>query len=323
MCFGVIEAAKAVPIPMDREIIHVLPQHFIVDGQRRHHRAHRHERCSPRSRGAHCHGAVTTLQNIVKCANRCEVQVADIVLEQLASSASRTPDERKSWVWRCRYRWRNHRHQPVASTQHRSHLGDSRWGQQYHQGHRGRPQDAHVRCRGHQGQVCLRDDRPGRQEAIQVPSVGGRRPRALKREILSTIVEPRAEEMLALVRQRIWKPGRSNSWAAGLSSPAAPPSWRACPSWPNLGGARTARGPRGVGGLVDVVRNPRFATGVGLVLFGHQQDLAPHLSIKEDGIYSRISSECDSDRVLRSDGGQDTIPTKKRASWMRFRGNKP
>lgn len=288
----VIDAAKAIPVPMDREIIHVLPQQYIVDDQ--------HDIYDPIGMSgvrleAEVHivsGAIASLQNIVKCANRCAVNVADIVLEQIASSAAvLTPEEKELGValvdigggttdiavWSKR------------SIVHTSVIpvGGNNITRDIAVGLRTPMTDAEkIKVR----YGCAMTDIVAQDETIEVPSVGGRRPRALRREILSTIVEPRVEEILALVGQRIHEAGPIENIGSGivLTGGAAVMDGMTELAEEVLGVPVRRGVPAGVGGLVDVVRNPRFATGVGLVLFAHQQDLAPHLSIKEEGIYSRI-----------------------------------
>jgi cell division protein FtsA len=289
----VVDAAKAVKIPMDREIIHVLPQQYIVDDQV--------GILEPIGMSgvrleAEVHivtGAVSTLQNIIKCCQRCNVEVLDIVLEQLASSAAvLAPAEKELGValvdigggttdiavWSKR------------SIIHTSVLpvGGNNITKDIAVGLRTPMADAEA-LKVKYG--CAMADMVGAEELIDVPSVGGRQPRSLKREILGTIIEPRAEEMLALVRAKLEEAGPVESLNSGVVLTGGAAVMEGMPELAEeVLGVPVRRGvPTGVGGLVDVVRNPRFATGVGLVLFGAQQGPQSfHRDTRDEGIYSRI-----------------------------------
>jgi cell division protein FtsA len=108
------------------------------------------------------------------------------------------------------------------------------------------------------------------QETMEVPSVGGRDPRILSREILVRIVEPRAEELFEHVRREILRSGYWDSLAAGVVLTGGTTILEGIPELAeNILGLPARRGlPHSVGGLVDVVRSPEYATGVGLVLYG-------------------------------------------------------
>ncbi|MCA9565539.1 MAG: cell division protein FtsA, partial [Myxococcales bacterium] len=238
-------------------------------------------------------GAMASLQNIIKCANRCGVQVADIVLEQLASGAAvLTPEEKELgvavvdigggttdiavWMRRAII------HTAVIP------LGGNNITKDIAVGLRTPMGDAEeIKTR----YGCAMTDMVSGDETIEVPSVGGRRPRSLKREILSTIIEPRAEEMLALVGKHIEEACALEDLASGIVLTGGSACMEGMPDLAEeVLGVPVRRGvPRGVGGLVDVVRNPRFATGVGLVLQGsHAADQPFVPSLKEEGITSRF-----------------------------------
>jgi cell division protein FtsA len=109
-----------------------------------------------------------------------------------------------------------------------------------------------------------------KEETIEVPSVGGRRPRVLSRQILAEIIEPRMEEILTLVHREILKSGYENLIPSGVVLTGGTASLEGLPELvEQIFNLPVRRGyPSGVGGLMDVVNNPMYATGVGLVLYG-------------------------------------------------------
>jgi len=127
-------------------------------------------------------------------------------------------------------------------------------------------------------------------ESIEVPSVGGRPPRVLSRQILSEIIEPRAEEIFAYVGREIIDSGYKESLAGGVVITGGTSILENMPELAeDVLGMPVRRGvPNEVGGLVDVVRNPKYATGVGLVKYGAEN---PHQAICEPtqkGLYDRL-----------------------------------
>ncbi|MDI6780726.1 MAG: cell division protein FtsA [bacterium] len=273
----VIDAAKAVSIPLDREIIHVLPQQFIIDGQDG---IKEPIGMSGTRLEVELHivtGAVTSAQNIVKCVNRSGFEVDDLVLEPLASSyAVLTEDEKDLGVvlvdigggttdigifidgsiW----------HTSVLS------IGGDNVTKDISVGLRAPVVDAEkIKIRyGCATPSLVKDD-----ETIEIPSVGERRPRTLPRQVLSEIIEPRMEEIFSLINQEIRMTGYENMIASGIVL---------------TGGASMLNGsaelaekifdlpvrigvPKGVAGLSDVISSPVYATGVGLVLYGMKNRL--------------------------------------------------
>ena len=122
---------------------------------------------------------------------------------------------------------------------------------------------------------CARPRMVDDDETIEVPSVGGRGPRVLPRRVLAEIIEPRVEEIFQRrAATCIHESGYVDMLAVGRGrSPAAPRCSTACPRWPSRSSACrcVAARPQGVGGLVDVVKSPAYATGVGLVKYGAEQ----------------------------------------------------
>ncbi len=289
----VVDAAKAVAVPSDREIIHVLPREYMVDDQDGILEPIGMHGVRLEAQVHIVTGAIASLNNIVKCAERCGVQVSEIVLEQVASSAAvLTPEEKELGValvdigggttdiavWNRR----SIVHTAVIP------LGGNNITKDIAVGLRTPMADAEM-IKTRYG--CALGDLVTADETIDVPSVGGRRPRALKRELLSTIIEPRVEEMLALVGQHIEEAVPFEELASGvvITGGAAVMDGMTELAEEVLGVPVRRGVPQGVGGLVDVVRNPRFATGVGLVLHGASASDHPYLSAgRDEGFTSRF-----------------------------------
>ncbi|MDP1922968.1 MAG: cell division protein FtsA [Myxococcales bacterium] len=268
----VIEQAKTVNIPVDREVIHVLPQEFIVDEQGGIKEPLGMTGARLEARVHIVTGAVTSAQNIVKCANRGGLNVADIVLQPLASSEAVLTDEEKE-LGVCLvdigggttdiaiFQNGSIVHTAVIA------LGGNNLTNDIAMGLR-TPMEQAERIKQKHG--CALTSMVDKQEMIEVPSVGGREPRVMGRQILSEILEPRVEEIFQLVHHEIERNGFSELLASGVVITGGS---TLLPGMPELAeeimGVPVRRGvPRGIGGLVDVVKSPVYATGVGLVVYG-------------------------------------------------------
>ncbi|MBL8939488.1 MAG: cell division protein FtsA [Archangium sp.] len=268
----VIEQAKTVNIPVDREVIHVLPQEFIVDEQSGIKEPLGMTGARLEARVHIVTGAVTSAQNIVKCANRGGLNVADIVLQPLASSEAVLTDEEKE-LGVCLvdigggttdiavFQNGSIVHTAVIA------LGGNNLTNDIAMGLR-TPMEQAERIKQKHG--CALTSMVDKQEMIEVPSVGGREPRVMGRQILSEILEPRVEEIFQLVHHEIERNGFSELLASGVVITGGS---TLLPGMAELAeeimGVPVRRGvPRGIGGLVDVVKSPVYATGVGLVVYG-------------------------------------------------------
>jgi cell division protein FtsA len=290
----VIDAAKAVAIPMDREVIHVIPQEFIIDEQDgiREPLGMHGVRLE-----AHVHivtAAVTSAQNIVKCANQAGLNVCDIVLEPLASAqAVLGEDERDLGVCMIDIGGGTtdiavFGEGSIQTTAVLA-LGGYHLSNDIAVGLR-TPFDEAERIKKKFGVASARY--LSSDDVLTVPSVGGRRPREISRKILCEIIEPRVEEILSLARQEIAKSGLERRIPSGVVL---------------TGGASCLEGigelaeeifeapvrlgmPCNIGGLQDVVRSPMYATGVGLVQFGFSQrpEPASRFRIRDDSIFGRV-----------------------------------
>ena len=291
----VVDAAKAVAIPMDREVIHVIPQEFVVDGQDGIREPLGMSGVRLEAKIHIVTAAVTSAQNIVKCANKAGLNVVDIVLEPLASAESvLTDDERELGVCLidlgggttdiAAFAEGSIKHTSVLS------LGGMHITNDVSVGLRTPTEDAE-RLKKRFGVASARY--LGADDVITVPSVGGRRPREMSRKILCEIIEPRADELLSLARGELVKEGVHDRIPSGVVLTGG------CAA---LDGLRDLAeeifetpvrigAPSHVGGLQDVVRSPMYATGVGLVLFGFSQHGSRGTSrfrIRDDSIFRRV-----------------------------------
>lgn len=274
----VIDAAKAVAIPLDREIIHVLPQQYIIDDQDGISEPLGMSGVRLEARVHIVTAAVTSAQNIIKCCNRTGLHVSAIVLEQLASGAAvLTQDEMDLGVCLidigggttdiALFNEGAVVHTAVLP------LGGNHLTNDIAVGIR-TPQDEAEKIKKKYGAALATD--VDRDEMIEVPSVGGRKPRVLSRQILCEIIEPRVEEIFQLVHEEIQNTGYGDLLASGvvLTGGASLLSNITSTAEEVLGLPVRLGAPRGIGGLVDVVRSPMFATGVGLVVHGARQQVA-------------------------------------------------
>ena len=288
----VIDAARAVAIPMDREVIHVLPQEFIVDEQDG---IKNPVGMSGVRLEAKIHivtGAVTSAHNIVKCANRSGLDVCDIVLESLASSESVLTDEEKELGTALLdlgggttdlaiFSQKNIKHTFVLS------LGGNNLTNDIAIGLRA-PHSEAEKIKKKYG-TCLAHN-IGKEETIEVPGMGGRKPRKLPRQILGEILEPRVEEIFSLVRREVYRAGMENLINSGVVLTGGSSLLDGCVDIAeSIFNLPTRLGtPRGIKGLVDVVNNPMYATAVGLVLYGARVMPEEKFRIRDSNIFNRI-----------------------------------
>jgi cell division protein FtsA len=270
----VIDAAKAVAIPADQRILHVLPQEFIIDGQEGIRDPIGMSGVRLEAKVHIVTGADSAAQNIIKCVQRCGLTVEDVVLEQLASSfAVLTDDEKELGVCLVDVGGGTTdiavfgngaiRHTaviPIAGDQVTNDIAVSmRTPTQY-------AEDIKIRY------ACALSQLANPDESIEVPSVGDRPARRLARQTLAEVVEPRYEELFNLIREELRRSGFEETIAAGIVL---------------TGGSARMEGaielaeeifhvpvrlglPGHVKGLSDVVRNPIYSTGVGLLLYARE-----------------------------------------------------
>jgi len=288
----VIDAAKALAIPMDREVIHVLPQEFIIDDQDGIKEPLGMSGVRLEAKVHIVTGAVASAQNIVKSCNRAGVNVADIVLEQLASSyAVLSSDEKELGVAMVDigggttdiaiYFDGAIKHTSVLS------LGGNHLTNDIAVGLR-TPMAEAERIKKQYG--CCLTSMVGKDESIEVPSVGGREPRVLFRQLLAEILEPRVEEIFTLVNREIIRSGYQDFIASGVVITGGTSILSGMPEMAEqIFNLPVRRGlPQDIGGLIDVVNSPIFATGVGLVKYGSRNLKAHKFMIGQTNVFDKV-----------------------------------
>jgi cell division protein FtsA len=270
----VIDAARAVAIPADQKILHILPQEFLIDNQEGIKEPVGMSGVRLEAKVHMVTGAVSAAQNIIKCVRRCGLEVDDIILEQLASSYSvLTEDEKELGICLVDigggttdiavFTEGSIRHTaviPIAGDQVTNDIAVAlRTPTQF-------AEEIKIKY------ACALTQMASADENIEVPSVGDRAPRRLARHTLAEVVEPRYEELLSLVQSELRRSGFEDLVAAGIVL---------------TGGSSKIEGlvelaeevfhmpvrlgaPQYVEGLREVVRNPIHATGVGLLLYGYE-----------------------------------------------------
>jgi cell division protein FtsA len=270
----VIDAAQAVAIPADQKVLHILPQEYVIDNQEgiKEPLGMSGVRLEAKVHLVTC--AVNAAQNIEKCIRRCGLEVEEIILEQLASSYSvLTEDERELGVCLVDigggttdiaiFTDGSIRHTgviPIAGDQVTNDIAMALRTPTQH------AEEIKIKY------ACALTQLAGPEETIKVPSVGDRPPRDLSRQALAEVVEPRYDELFTLIQAEVRRSGYEDMIPAGIVL---------------TGGTSKMEGvvelaeeifhmpvrvgcPQSVQGLIDIVRNPIYATGVGLLQYGSQ-----------------------------------------------------
>jgi cell division protein FtsA len=286
----VLDAARAVALPADRDILHVLPQDFVLDGQDGIRSAVGMSGVRLEARVHIITTAITSAQNVVKCCERAGLHVADLVLEPLAASeAVLTPEEKELGVALVDlgggttdvlvFHQGTLKHTAVLP------LGGNHVASDIAAGLRTPFRDAELLK---QRSGCALARSVGREQSVEVPSVGGRTPRLLSRHMLSQIIEARMEEILMLARHQIVKCGFDENLASGivltggtaLLEGVVPLAEQVFQSPVRMGSPLL---PNGSGnGAAEVTQSPAFAAPVGLMQYGARP--RDHISVRHDEV---------------------------------------
>ncbi len=290
----VIDAAKAVAIPMDREVLHVLPQQYVVDDQDGIRDPLGMAGVRLEAKVHIVTTAVASAQNVIKCANRCNLQVSDIVLESLASSQAVLEDDEKELgvalvdIGGGTCDLMVYADGAIVHTSVLP-LGGGHVTNDIATVLR-TPLDSAEKIKRKYG--CAWSGHVDADERMEVPSVGGRGPRVLPRLDLVKVIEPRVEEIFEHVKKELMRCGFYDGLAAGLVLTGGGTAMEGvCEIAEQVLNLPTRRGvPTKIGGLVDVVRSPAYSTGVGLVMFGaaqHKDVQAPSRDDDRPGLFKR------------------------------------
>ncbi|MBJ6609274.1 MAG: cell division protein FtsA [Candidatus Thiothrix moscowensis] len=298
----VMDAARAVAIPADQRILHVLPQEYVIDQQEGIREPVGMSGVRLEARVHLVTAAHSAAQNLVKCVERCGLNVEDIILEQVASSYAVLEDDEKE-LGVCLVDIGGGTSDIAVFMNGAIHhtavipiAGDQVTN------------DIAVAVRTptqHAEEIKIKYGRALRQladenELIEVPGVGEREPRSLSAQTLASVIEPRYEELFSLVLQELRRSGYEERIGAGIVL---------------TGGSSKMRGvrelaeevfhmpvrigmPRNLGGLRGEVENPIHSTGVGLLLYGMAQQLygtkrtysSSSVMSAEDGLWGRLKS---------------------------------
>ena len=271
----VIETARAVNIPMDQQILHILTQEFIIDGQEDVREPVGMSGVRLEVKVHIVTGAVSAAQNIMKCVRRCGLEVRDLVLQPLASAIAVLSQDEKDLgvclvdigggttdiaVFTCGA-IRHTAVIPIAGDQITNDIAMAL---------RTPTKDAEDIKMAH---GCALRQLASVNDVIEVPGVGDREPRQMSRQTLAEVIEPRVEELYSLIQRELRASGFEELLSSGIVL---------------TGGSASMQGmvelgeevfhmpvrlgvPAYSGGLAEVVRNPRFSTGVGLLVSGLEQ----------------------------------------------------
>lgn len=288
----VIDAAKAVAIPLDREVIHIIPQEYIVDDQDGIRDPIGMSGVRLEGKVHIVTGAVSSAQNIIKCANKAGLNVAEICLEPIASSeAVLANDEKELGV------------ALIDIGGGTSDLAIFREGAVVHTSvlalggnHITNDVAVGLRTPQHEAEMikvqygCALSSLVKPDETIEVPGVGGRKPRVVSRRLLAEIIEPRVEEIFMLIQREIMKSGYQDILSGGIVITGGCSLLEGLPELAEfIFEMPVKRGvPLEVGGLRDVVQSPKFATGVGLLKYGARNLTRSKFTIRDKNIYDKI-----------------------------------
>lgn len=288
----VIEAARAIAIPLDREVIHILPQEFVVDDQGGIHDPLGMSGVRLEAKVHMVTGAASSAQNIIKCANRTGLAVKELVLQPLASSASTLSDDEKELGVVLVDIGGGTTDIAVIKG------GSIRYTSVLALGGDHITSDIAVGLRTSLGQAEALKIQHGsainspaeKAETIEVTALGGGSPRTVSRKFLCQIIQSRVEEIFSLIHQEILKSGQRELMTPGVVL---------------TGGTSLLEGitesaerildlpvrvgfPNTVGGLSEIVKNPMYATAVGLILYGRNRASHPDHRTGYKNIVTRL-----------------------------------
>lgn len=294
----VIDAAQAVAIPADQKVLHILPQEYIIDDQEgiKEPLGMSGVRLECKVHLVTC--AVNAAQNVEKCVRRCGLEVEDVILEQLASSYSvLTEDEKELGVCMLDigggttdiaiFVEGSIRHTaviPIAGDQVTNDIAMALRTPTQH------AEEIKIKY------ACALAQLTNADESIKVPGVGERPARNLSRQALAEVVEPRYEELFTLVQAELRKSGFEDMVAAGIVLTGGTSKMEGVVELAEEIFHMPVRlaSPQGMAGLAEIVSNPIYATGVGLLLYAQRQYREGNREQKKglivSGVFDRIKT---------------------------------
>ncbi len=288
----VIDAAKAIAIPADRQVIHLIPQDFIIDGQDGIKEPIGMNGVRLEGKIHIITGSSSSTQNLVKCANRAGIQVNELVLEPIASAEAVLSDDEKELGVAivdigggtsdiCIYVGGALVHTGVINIGGNHITNDIAVGLRT-------PQTEAEKIKIRHG--CCMKELVAPEETIEVPGVGGRQPRIVSRRLLAEIIEPRTEEMFHMIKAEIEKTGYTDLLGSGVVITGGCSLLEGMPELAEMVFEMPVkRGyPYGMGGMRDIVNSPRFATGVGLLKYAAKKIAAKNHRSMGDGVGRRM-----------------------------------
>ena len=288
----VVETAKAIPIPTDQQILHVLNQEFVIDGQEDVREPLGMSGVRLEVKVHIVTGAVSAAQNIMKCVRRCGLEVNDLILQPLASAmAVLSEDEKDLGVCLVDigggtsdiavFTQGAIRHTaviPIAGDQITNDIAMAL---------RTPTKEAEEIKRRY---GCALRELADPQEMVEVPGVGERGSKKMSRQTLAEVIEPRVEELYSLIQSELRRSGFEELLSSGIVI---------------TGGSAAMQGmvelgeevfhmpvrlglPSYAGGLSEVIRNPRYSTGVGLLMAGLSQHQRQQIEKMQSGSFKQI-----------------------------------
>ena len=290
-----LEAAKAIAIPLDRRVIHILPQYYIVDDQDGVKEPIGMSGVRLEAKVHIVTGAVTSVQNVIKSINRVGLGVNGIILEPLASSETILSQDEKELGVALIDIGGGTTDIAVFAEGSIKHTAVLALGGDYVTG------DISVGLRTPVMEAekikikygCTYIPMIPQNEVIEVPSVGGRDPRTVSRQMLGEIIEPRLEEILGLAHREIVKSDYEDMLGAGVVLTGGTAILEGITELAEqIFNTPVRKGcPVGVGGITDIINSPMYATGVGLVVHGSKDHSDYAVKKSEKNILGNLTKE--------------------------------
>lgn len=289
----VIEAAKAVSIPQDREILHVIPREYSIDQQDGIKEPLGMAGVRLEAKVHIVTAASASAQNIIKCCSRCGLEVQDLVLEPYATALAVLDNDEKDLGVALLDIGGGTSDLVVFSEGALTHtivlpIGGHQLTNDIAVGLR-TPMNEAERLKHRHG--CALTGLLSEVQTIEVPSIGGRPPRVMPRIALSEILQPRVDEIFSLVRDELERQGLLETLASGMVLTGGSTILNGLPELAEqILQLPVRRGtPRGIGGLVETIKSPIYATAVGLLLHGYRKaDGALRPQAARRGVFGRV-----------------------------------